>query len=71
MSDIDPQEFGELRADVRNLVMAVKDLAIKVEGMQRTGWTARGVWAGLTLAGGAAGGKLLALFGAAPPPGQP
>jgi hypothetical protein len=73
MSDLNEvsEAIGQLRADVRNLADTVKTLSGHVEGIQKTSWTARGVIAGLSLAGGAAGSKLLALFGGLPPSQHP
>lgn len=70
MSDLNgvSQAIGALQSDVRNLTSAVEKLTGTVEGLQKTKWTARGLLAGLSLAGGAAGSKLLAIFGGSPPP---
>lgn len=67
MNDIDPQEFGEMRADIRNLTVAVNKLSETVEGLQKTKWTTKGIIAGLAFGGGAVGGKIAALFGGSPP----
>jgi hypothetical protein len=66
LNDIN-RAIGSLEAQVANLTTAVTTLNDTVQGMQRTTWTARGVLAGLTLAGGAVGGKLAELFGGVPP----
>ncbi len=73
MSDLNDinRAIGSLEAQVANLTTAVTALNETVQGMQRTTWTARGVLAGLTLAGGAVGGKLAELFGGVPPSQHP
>jgi hypothetical protein len=64
MSGIDEisEAIGTLKADVRNLTVAVTTLTETVQGLQQSKWTARGILAGLTLAGGAVGGKIADLF---------
>lgn len=60
MSDLNEvsRAIGHLEAKVENLTAAVTTLTETVQGLQQTKWTARGILAGLTLAGGAVGGKI-------------
>jgi hypothetical protein len=53
MSDIDPQEFGELKAEVRMLVSAVRDLDGKVDTIHDKLTEAKGGWKVLMGLGGA------------------
>ena len=53
MSDIDPQEFGELKAEVRMLVTAVRDLDGKVDTIHDKLTEAKGGWKVLMGLGGA------------------
>jgi hypothetical protein len=69
LNDIN-RAIGNLQARVENLTDAVQALNATVQGLQKTSWTARGVLAGLTLTGGALGGKLAALLGVTPPTGH-
>jgi hypothetical protein len=70
LNDIN-RSIGSLEAKVESLTDAVRSLTSVVDGIQKTSWTARGVIAGLTLTGGAIGGKLAALFGGLPPSQHP
>jgi hypothetical protein len=70
LNDIN-RAIGSLQARVENLTDAVQALNSTVQGLQKTSWTARGVIAGLTLAGGALGGKLAEIFGGVPPSQHP
>lgn len=69
MSAIDEisEAIGGLKAEVTALNKNVEKLTDIVEGLQKTRWTAKGVMAGIGLAGGAVGGKIAALFGGSPP----
>jgi len=50
MSDIDPVEFGELRASVRDLTTRVETLTAKVDGLLELANKSKGgFWALLTL----------------------
>jgi hypothetical protein len=64
MSDLNDinRAIGSLEAQVATLTGAVDRLTETVQGLQQSKWTARGVLAGLTLAGGAVGGKIADLF---------
>jgi prefoldin subunit 5 len=64
MSDLNDinRAIGSLEAQVQNLTVAVTALTATVQSLQQSKWTARGVLAGLTLAGGAVGGKIADLF---------
>lgn len=53
MSEIDPQEFGELKAEVRMLVTAVRDLDGKVDTIHDKLTEAKGGWKVLMGLGGA------------------
>lgn len=53
MSDINPQEFGELKAEVRMLVSAVRDLDGKVDTIHDKLTEAKGGWKVLMGLGGA------------------
>lgn len=53
MSDIDPQEFGELKAEVRMLIGAVRDLDGKVDTIHDKLTEAKGGWKVLMGLGGA------------------
>lgn len=53
MSDINPQEFGELKAEVRMLVTAVRDLDGKVDTIHDKLTEAKGGWKVLMGLGGA------------------
>ena len=44
MSDIDPQEFGRLQAQVEQLLKSVETLAGKVDGMSQQMSEASGGW---------------------------
>jgi hypothetical protein len=70
LNDIN-RAIGSLQARVENLTDAVQALNETVGNLQKTSWTARGVLAGLTLAGGALGGKLAEFFGGLPPQQHP
>lgn len=73
MSDLNEinRAIGSLEAQVQNLTTAVTTLTGVVEGLQKTKWTTKGMIAGLTLAGGALGGKLAEIFGGVPPQQHP
>lgn len=73
MSDLNEinRSLGSLEAQVQNLTSAVTTLTNVVEGLQKTKWTTKGLLAGLTLAGGALGGKLAEIFGGVPPSQHP
>jgi hypothetical protein len=53
MSDVDPQQFGELKAEVRMLVSAVRDLDSKVDTIHEKLSEAKGGWKVLMGLGGA------------------
>jgi hypothetical protein len=53
MSDIDPQEFGEMKAELRMLVTAVRDLDGKVDTIHDKLTEAKGGWKVLMGLGGA------------------
>jgi hypothetical protein len=53
MSDFNPQEFGELKAEVRMLVSAVRDLDGKVDTIHDKLTEAKGGWKVLMGLGGA------------------
>lgn len=69
MSDLNEinRSLGNLEGKVESLTGAVEKLTGVVEGLQKTKWTTKGILAGLTLAGGAVGGKIAALLGGLPP----
>jgi hypothetical protein len=73
MSDLNDinRSIGSLEAKVESLTDAVRSLTGVVDGLQKTKWTTKGIIAGLTLAGGALGGKLAAFFGGLPPSQHP
>ena len=52
MSDIDPQEFGELKAQVAFLVDHIKELRTKVDKIDERMAEAKGGWKALMLLGG-------------------
>jgi prefoldin subunit 5 len=72
MSGIDEisKAIGSLEAQVTNLTTAVTTLNTTVQSLQKARWTTKGLLAGLTLVGGAAGSKIAALFGGPPPTGH-
>lgn len=53
MSEIDPQEFGEMKAELRMLVTAVRDLDGKVDTIHDKLTEAKGGWKVLMGLGGA------------------
>lgn len=55
MGSIDPQEFGELKAQVGFLVDQMKELRPKVEAIDKRMAEARGGWKVLMFLGGGAG----------------
>jgi hypothetical protein len=73
MSDLNDinRAIGSLQARVENLTDAVQALNATVQGLQKNSWTAKGILAGLTLTGGALGGKLAEIFGGVPPSQHP
>jgi hypothetical protein len=65
MSGIDEisKSIGSLEANVRSLMGAVEALSDKVDGLQKSKWTTKGIMAGLALGGGAFGSKLAEILG--------
>jgi hypothetical protein len=70
LNDIN-RAIGSLEAQVHSLTLAVTALTVTVQSLQQTKWTTKGILAGLTLAGGAVGGKLAEFFGGLPPSQHP
>lgn len=55
MNDIDPQEFGEMRADMRTLKAAMEKLVPSVSAIERQLAEAKGGWRMLVWVGGGIG----------------
>jgi hypothetical protein len=55
VNDIDPQEFGEMRANVRTLMQSMATLAISVQAIEKQLSEAKGGWRMLVWIGGGVG----------------